>query len=550
LDVLDKDGCKFSSEPETFSCGGGGGGYNCENNPLDFGIGSQSGCTAYQAYPNFEEVPVSFDWRVSNLNKGSVEILSTNDTINFIIEEGTVWRITLTANFYDPTYPDSIRTHCASKDVNHPVKAEFEAAQNCTEEPIQFRNTSWLIPGNEQTDVSWTWNFNDPQDSAVSASFSPHHTYFQPDTFRVQLTAELGGCSSTIYREVIVNPRAYSVFELPAQACPGNPVVLSADTVLNAGHNTAYSWEQISIEPNTLEGPSASTFLEPLDSAIIALYTLNQFGCMDTLERSITAPDIIGGAIDTFPDLPACEADSILLSAPAGGESWVWSDGQTTESISTTIREEYMVEVTDPHQCVYSFGPVNTDFDELPFFPVRAILYDENGDIEGYAYDTLVICEGEDVYLETITEPPFNIQWNNGNTNTQIEFSEDRANQLESGVHEIFVTVGSPFSSCLDTIPIQIIVSAPPPSAELVSDTPGPLCEGTPYTISISNPTPGITYVWPNDSTGISLTTSEADAYTVTAIDSLGCSSISDTLQIYAAPGLPPYYSDFLQTGY
>ena len=527
------DGCLFMSDTKSFQCMPG---YNCNAQELDFRIDSLSECLNYIAYTDFDEEPVSFTWSVSNLISGLGGFNSTQDTISLNIEEGTVLGIQLSAVFYDPLFPDSSRLHCKTKHINHPVKAGFEAAQDCAEKPIRFQNTSRLIPGNEQTDVSWTWNFNDPQDPAVSASFSPHHTYFQPDTFRVQLTAELGGCSSTIYREVIVNPRAYSVFELPAQACPGNSVVLSADTVLNAGHNTAYSWEQISIEPNTLEGPSASTFLEPLDSAIIALYTLNQFGCMDTLERSITAPDIISGAIDTFPDLPACEADSILLSAPAGGESWVWSNGQTTESISTTIREEYMVEVTDPHQCVYSFGPVNTDFDELPFFPVRAILYDENGDIEGYVYDTLVICEGEDVYLETITEPPFNIQWNNGNTNTQIEFSEDRANQLESGVHEIFVTVGSPFSSCLDTIPIQIIVSAPPPSAELVSDTPGPLCEGTPYTISISNPTPGITYVWPNDSTGISLTTSEADAYTVTSIDSLGCSSISDTLQIYAAP--------------
>jgi gliding motility-associated-like protein len=47
---------------------------------------------------------------------------------------------------------------------------------------------------------------------------------------------------------------------------------------------------------------------------------------------------------------------------------------------------------------------------------------------------------------------------------------------------------------------------------------------------------PGITYTWPNDSTGTSFTTSEADAYVVTAEDSLGCTSTGDTLRVHAAP--------------
>ncbi|WP_044225542.1 T9SS C-terminal target domain-containing protein [Phaeodactylibacter xiamenensis] len=535
VEVTTRDSCQFVSDTRSFSCGGGGTSYNCFNQGLSFTAERLPDCSAYRVYANFDTIPIDFEWNVEDFTGNDAGFTSSTDTLNIDIEEGALWRVTLSANFYDPAYPDSIWLRCARQIIGHPVKANFAVTQGCKGEPLAFYNTSHKLPG-LNSDISWSWAFGDGQGAGNTMIESPFHTYTEADTFSVTLLATLGACSSSFTRDVVVNSATTAGFELPSETCPGVPLALEAEMPADNSIGISYTWQQSGLAPGTLQGSPVSTVLAPLDDATITLVTINQFGCRDTLQRSITAPDTLGGAIIAFPNLPACEVDTVTLTAPSGGQSWSWSNGASTAEISTMLRGPYTVEVTDTNNCTYTFGPINTDFDELPFFPVRAILYDENGDIEGYAYDSLTVCEGEDVYLETLSEPPFDIEWSNGNNNDQIEFSDDRGNQLASGVHDIFITVGSPYSQCRDTVPIRIIVNAPPPAPELQSDTPGPLCEGTPYTLSVSNPVPGITYTWPNDSVGTSFTTSEADAYVVTAMDSTGCASTGDTLLVHAAP--------------
>jgi gliding motility-associated-like protein len=538
VEVTTRDSCLFLSDTQSFSCGGGGTGpgYNCFNQDLSFIAERLPDCSAYRVYANFDPTPINLEWQVEDFTgNGGGGFTSNADTLDIDIEEGTLWRVTLSANFYDPAYPDSTWLRCARQIIGHPVKADFAVDQGCKGEPLAFNNTSHKLPG-LTSDISWSWVFGDGQSAGNTIEESPVYTYTEADTFTVTLMASLGACSSSFTRDVVINSATTASFELPSEFCPGVPLALEAELPADNSIGINYSWLQSGLAPKSLQGNQVSTVLAPLDNAAITLVTINQFGCRDSLQQAVTAPDTLGGEIIAFPDLPACEVDTITLSAPPGGQSWSWSSGESTAEISTTLRGPYTVEVTDTNNCSYSFGPINTDFDELPFFPVRAILYDENGDLEGYAYDSLTICEGEDIYLETLSEPPFNIEWSNGNNNDQIEFSDDRGNQLQSGVHDIFVTVGSPYSDCRDTVPISIIVNAPPPAPELQSNTPGPLCEGTPYTLSVSNPVLGITYTWPNDSVGTSFTTSEADAYVVTATDSIGCTSTGDTLRVHAAP--------------
>lgn len=149
----------------------------------------------------------------------------------------------------------------------------------------------------------------------------------------------------------------------------------------------------------------------------------------------------------------------VILMVFFGGQSWFWSNGVFIVEILIIICGLYIVVVMDSNSCIYIFGFINIDFDELFFFLVCVIFYDENGDIEGYVYDSLMVCEGEDVYLEVFFEFFFDIEWSNGNNNDQIEFLDDWGNQLVSGVYDIFIMVGFFYSDCWDMVFICIIVN-------------------------------------------------------------------------------------------
>ncbi len=61
----------------------------------------------------------------------------------------------------------------------------------------------------------------------------------------------------------------------------------------------------------------------------------------------ITKPSITAGGATTF-----CSGGNVVLSAPAGFASYLWSNGATTESITVTTAGSYTVTVTNARGCV------------------------------------------------------------------------------------------------------------------------------------------------------------------------------------------------------
>ncbi len=82
-------------------------------------------------------------------------------------------------------------------------KADFEFADQCSDQPVSFTNLSTYSNGN----IKYDWNFGDKNTSTLA---SPIHTYNSTTvtaTYFVQLKASIeGGCQDSIIKSVTINP--------------------------------------------------------------------------------------------------------------------------------------------------------------------------------------------------------------------------------------------------------------------------------------------------------------------------------------------------------
>jgi gliding motility-associated-like protein len=97
------------------------------------------------------------------------------------------------------------------------------------------------------------------------------------------------------------------------------------------------------------------------------------------------------------------------------------------------------------------------------------------------------------------------------------------------------VTTTDLTSGCLsDTSSITFEIFALP-NVPVINITSGSGCSFNPNILQVTNPQAGITYVWSDGQEGISITADQAGPYMVTAVNSNGCSAISNTIIINAS---------------
>jgi gliding motility-associated-like protein len=539
LDYIDQYGCSYSTDSLlVINCQTGGGDTSCICPDREILIDTLSGCDNLQFTASFTQTPLSYYWVVYQ-SESLVQYFYDTLSFSFLFPEAGPWTVSLWATFPDPNEPDGICTCGISEQIIVPSKAKFAAITACAGQYAVFRDESRYIPNN--TIESWHWNFGDTASMDNIATVpNPVHLYSQADTFEVILTiVDSIGCSSSYVNEVIVYPSPTSSFEAPAIVCPDESLLLRADSI-NVSSDISWHW-QIATPINAFSINNRNqTYIRFDTSGLhhISLITTNIFECRDTVTHQVLVPSRFTGDISATPALLACSNETIQLQSPPGAVSWLWTNGATTSSLAVDSSGVFGLEVTDSTGCVYDLDEVAVYFPGLPYFPIRAITPDEFGQPAAYTYDSLTICEGNDVFLETIVDAGYTIQWSTGNAMTEIEFSEDRNSQLPAGTHHVFLEIQESSTGCTDTVFFPIIVHPNPVGVAFEADTPAPWCEGTPVNLTVINPDPGVAYVWNTRDTTTTLTTSVAGYYSVQAINSFGCEATSDSVQILEGPNL------------
>ncbi|MEZ5043672.1 MAG: fibronectin type III domain-containing protein [Saprospiraceae bacterium] len=193
-------------------------------------------------------------------------------------------------------------------------------------------------------------------------------------------------------------------------------------------------------------------------------------------------------------------------------DSYAWSTGATSSSITISATGTYSVSVTDTNGCVgatsISIRNPNETQPTISIAPTQSTTF----------------CEGEMITL-TSSESTGNT-WNTGETTQSIIVNS-------SGTY--FVTFDDGNGCGLSTSDSVIVTVNPLPSISLPSAT--AICPGETATLTAGS---GFTsYAWSTGEAGASIIVSAADTYTVTVTDANGCSNSASTVAFFTPAPTP-----------
>lgn len=299
-------------------------------------------------------------------------------------------------------------------------------------------------------------------------------------TYAVTVT-DSTGCTGTGSLELTV-PQPLDLTILGATTyCSGSAALLTASTTANT-----YLWST---------GDTTAT-ISISSPGTISLTVTDAAGCTAVDSVLIVESDNLNPVI--IGPTALCTGDSGTLSAADTYDTYLWSTGQTTQSIDITATGLYELTVTDASGCTGT----NT-YEVVPATIEAPVITDIASSCDGQA--TLVLTATYDSYL-----------WSTGATT-------DTLTVLEPGTYTVTVTSTD---GCTATATYEVILDTAPPVA---IDGLLVLCDGASTTLSV--PPLYTSISWSTGSTAQSITVAEPGIYFVEAMTASGCMS-TDTVTV------------------
>ncbi len=377
-----------------------------------------------------------------------------------------------------------------------------------------------------------------------NGSVLPNSTTSTAGVYTVTATDALG-CSSTAALSVTSFPLPLFVISGPLAVCPGSLATLSvggsfSNFVWNTGANTSTITVQppftatvtvtdangctgtaaasVSVSnqlsPNVVSLPYACDGQITLDAgsgfpqyswsnaantAVVSVtqsgtYTVTVSdgnGCSGTSSVQVNVPLLSNVAV--LGPSQICTGETAQLLASSGFETYAWSNGEITSSITVSQTGNYTVSVTDAEGCV--------DTASLYFTVNNAVAV--NIALQPYQCDEQITLDAGTGFLT--------YEWSNGSNAQNITI-------LQSGLYSLTVT---DMNGCSSTTTVQATI--PPLSVPQVFSQPS-LCEGAVSVASVINDEDYVQFNWSNGSTVFAAQgIIGGQTYTVTVTDVNGC---------------------------
>ncbi|NOT51095.1 MAG: S8 family serine peptidase [Chitinophagaceae bacterium] len=201
---------------------------------------------------------------------------------------------------------------------------------------------------------SWLWS-NGATTQAITVTTSGNYT--------VTVTNAAGCSAVSAVTSVTVNPNPPAVVTAggPLTFCQGGSVTLTA----NAG--TSYLWSN--------GATSQAITVSAVGTHNLSVAVTQASGCVsNSLVTTVTvnptpAANITAGGATTF-----CQGGSVVLTASAGN-SWLWSNGTTTQAATITTSGSYTVVVTGTGGCTNTSAPAVVTVSPNPVVNITASPY-------------------------------------------------------------------------------------------------------------------------------------------------------------------------------
>lgn len=476
-------------------------------------------------------------WNFDDPNSGATNV-SNLENPSHVFSDAGFFQVELIGQVQDANDPDRSCIQRAIRTVEVKAVANFDHSEVCAGEVMEFKDISRFLPPTNIT--AWSWNFADPTSGADNMSNvqNPSHVFITGGIYDVELLiTTTDGCQASIVKEIEVFEPPVINFNPPVQNCQATALNFIADVPVEV---TSIHWnfgDSNSGAANTSELFDTYHAYENTGNYTVTMTATSIFGCTNTFSQVITVtPNSLNGDITAVPMSPICEGDSSILTAP-NGATWLWSTGETSQSITVMDAGIYKVLVMDNEGCEYRPTPMIIDVISAPEGSIRTVEFDDFGQAIDYFYSGYETCEGEDVYLEMLENANYTYAWSSGGTMNNISFTDERGNLLSAGDYDFTVTITDNNSGCSNVIgPFTVNVHPNPQNVSISSSPSGTLCAGTSATLSVNNPATNLTYQWNTGETGNSITVFNSGEYYVQATNEFGCSSESNRLNISEGP--------------
>ncbi|OWY20495.1 T9SS C-terminal target domain-containing protein [Sphingobacteriales bacterium UPWRP_1] len=329
---------------------------------------------------------------------------------------------------------------------------------------------------------------------------SANATVTTAGTYTVTVTGA-GGCTATASVTITGSTAP------PGAAISGNTTYCTGSTInlTAAAGGTAYAWSG----PGgyTQNGPTVTRL--NATTAMSGTYTVTvsgSVGCSSTGSVSVTVNAAPVANITAFGPTVFCSGGSVLLTA-SGGNSYQWSNGLSSPSITAISSGIYTVTVTDGNGCTGTAGQTVT-VNPVPSLALTAL-------------GATTFCQGGSVSLKATAAGTF--VWSTGSTSNMITVTT-------SGTYT--VTVTNSFG-CTNTASQTVTVN-PLPLASITASGATSFCAGGSVTLTANG---GTSYSWNTGTTGSSLVVNASGTYVVTVTSLAGCTATaSRTVTVNPAP--------------
>jgi hypothetical protein len=271
------------------------------------------------------------------------------------------------------------------------------------------------------------------------------------------------------------------------------------DVTLTAAPGQSYLWSN---------GATTQSITVNQAGSYYAVVTTSN-GCSDTTDTYTTSvfadPDI---NITTSGSLDFCSYEDVVLTA-ASGQTYSWSTGETTQSITVDQAGSYHSIITTSDGCVDTTSNFTTTI-----FADADISVTTSGSLDFCSYDnvTITAAAGQS-YV-----------WSTGDTSQSIT-----TNQVGS-----YSFTATTLNGCIDTSAVYTTsIFADPDTSVVVTQT---LFCASDSAVLIA--APGQSYLWSNgDITQATIVNTSGDYYVTTTTND-GCEGNSDTISITVVPDI------------
>jgi gliding motility-associated-like protein len=192
----------------------------------------------------------------------------------------------------------------------------------CVGDTVFFTDTSPAGASNH------LWRFGDGN---IAGSEDAYHIYQAPGTYRVVLTisdVSTPGCSDSSVQFVTINPLPDATFtHSPDPICSGLPVRFND---ASPGNITYYFWD---FGNGNTSNAQEGNYTFPAGGTYSVTHIITDATCgSDTAVQTYTV--LQRPQINLGNDTSICLSESITLAGPANMESYLWSTGETSRTIT------------------------------------------------------------------------------------------------------------------------------------------------------------------------------------------------------------------------